>query len=135
MNARLVKPKGVKITLLDGVERELRFTLNALAELEDKYGSVDAAFESMDKGSIKTIRYVLWAGLLHHNDGLTEQQVGDLLDLSMVRELMQGMSQALQSHMGPDDPDLVSPVATEELYDNPDILPENRGVSPEQLPN
>ena len=64
-NLREVKPKVKTITLSDGVEREIRFTLNAMAELEDRYGSVQAAFEALDNNSIKAVRCILWAGLMH----------------------------------------------------------------------
>ncbi len=135
MNAKLVKPKAIKIILSDGVERELKFTLNALAELEDKYGTVDGAFEAMDKGSIKAVRFILWAGLAHGDFNLTEQQVGDLIDLSTVRGLMQDMSSALESHMGPDDGQVPKGIVLEPSFDNPDILPENKGATPGKLPN
>lgn len=98
-NIKDVKSKGTSITLGDGVERTLRFTLNALAELEDRYGSVDDAFEALDKGSIKAVRFVLWAGLLHTGEGLTEQQVGDLIDTECMAEIMQTLGVSLKSDM------------------------------------
>lgn len=94
-NLREVKPKIKTITLNDGVEREIRFTLNAMAELEDRYGSVQAAFEALDNNSIKAARCVLWAGLLHNDEGLTEQQVGNLIDINCLQSLMETMSDAL----------------------------------------
>lgn len=55
-NIKDAKPRVKTITLNDGVEREVRFTLNAMAELEERYGSVDAAFKALDDGSIKAAR-------------------------------------------------------------------------------
>lgn len=98
-NIKNVRAKGTPITLCDGVERTLKFTLNALAELEDKYGSVDKAFEELDKGRIKAIRFVLWAGLLHTEEGLTEQQVGNLIDVSLMEELTTQLGVAFNSDM------------------------------------
>lgn len=99
-NVRDVKPRVKTITLKDGVEREICFTLNALAELEDKYGSVDAAFKKLDEGSIKATRFVLWAGFLHLEDeSLTEQRVGNLIDLDLMQEIMETMSSALGEDM------------------------------------
>lgn len=94
-NLRDVKPKTKTITLSDGIEREIRFTLNAMAELEDRYGSVQAAFEALDNNSIKAARCVLWAGLLHSDEGLTEQQVGNLIDINCLNSLMETMAQAI----------------------------------------
>ena len=99
-NLREVKPRVKTITLNDGVERELRFTLNAMAEMEDMYGSVDAAFKKLDEGSIKAARFILWAGLLHYEDpSLTEQRVGNLIDLHSMQKIMQSMSEAMAEDM------------------------------------
>ncbi len=98
-NLRDVKPRVKTITLNDGVEREIRFTLNAMAELEDRYGSVDAAFKALDSGSIKAARCVLWAGLLFNDETLTEQQVGNLIDINLMNKLMEDLGQALGDDM------------------------------------
>lgn len=99
-NVALVKRKAIKITLNDGVEREVKFTLNALAELEDKFGSVDAAFEKLEKeNSMKALRTILWAGFLHENPDLTEQQVGNLIDLAYMQDLMETLGNALEQDM------------------------------------
>lgn len=94
-----VKSKNVSITLKDGVERNLVYDLNAMAELEDRYGSVDAAFEALDKNSIKAIRCILWAGLIHAEPDLTEQQVGSLIDMQYLQELMGSLGDAFQKDM------------------------------------
>jgi hypothetical protein len=111
-NLKDVKAKNVKITLSDGVERELRFTLNAMAELEDKYGSIDAAFKALDSNSMKAVRFVLWAGLLHTDEGLTEQQVGNLIDMQCMQDIVATMSDAFGNDMPEDEqvPNVVQPV-------------------------
>lgn len=100
-----VKGKEVKITLLDGVERTLRYDLNAMAELEDRYGTVEAAFEALDKNSIKAIRCVLWAGLLHAEPDLTEQQVGSMIDMTSLQDLMSNVGSALNADLPAQDVD------------------------------
>lgn len=107
--------KPVKITLTDGVERTLRFTLNAMAELEEKYGSVDTAFEQLDKGSFKAIRTILWAGLMHDEPTLTEQQVGNLMDLQSMAAMMETVGLAVKQ----DTPDPVQPKVTGEVSPDP----------------
>lgn len=94
-NVRDVKPRVKTITLNDGVEREIRFTLNAMAELEDRYGTVDKAFETMQSGSVKAARCVLWAGLLYSEESLTEKQVGNLIDLNSLNSIMEGLNDAM----------------------------------------
>jgi hypothetical protein len=98
-NVKDVKSKAVKITLTDGVERTIKFTLNALAELEDRYGSVDEAFKQLDNNSIKAVRCILWAGLIHEDPELTEQQVGNLIDIQYMQELMASLNDAFESDM------------------------------------
>ena len=99
-NLNDAKAKTTSITLRDGVERELLYTLNALAEMEDKYGSVEEAFKALDKGSIKAVRFVIWAGLLHNEaEHLTEQQVGNLIDMQCLNDMMETVTGALNDSL------------------------------------
>jgi hypothetical protein len=98
-NIKSVKPRVKTITLNDGVEREVRFTLNAMAELEERYGSVDAAFKAVDEGSVKAARCVLWAGLMEAHPELTEQQVGSLIDIQLMKDIMDSVAEAVSDDM------------------------------------
>lgn len=99
-NVADVKSKTVKITLNDGVERTIKFTLNALAELEDKFGSVQAAFDKLEKeNSMKALRAVLWAGFLHEDPNLTELAVGNLIDIAYMQELVDSLGEAFEQDM------------------------------------
>ena len=98
-NVKDVKSKAIKITLTDGVERTITFTLNAMAELEDRYGSVEEAFKQLDNNSIKAVRCILWAGLIHEDPDLTEQQVGNLIDIQYMQELMASLGEAFDADM------------------------------------
>lgn len=94
------KAKTVKITLNDGVERTIKFTLNALTELEDKFGSVQAAFDKLEKeNSMRALRTILWAGFLHENPKLTEQEVGNLIDIAYMQELVESIGSAFENEM------------------------------------
>lgn len=99
-NLNEVRSKKIPITLNDGVERELKFTLNAMAELEDAYGSVEKAFEVLEKNnSIKALRKILWAGLLHEENPMTEMQVGNLVDIQYMQDLIGSLNEALEGDM------------------------------------
>ncbi len=98
-NLENVRTKATKITLCDGVEREMRFTLNAMAEMEDRYGSVEKAFEALEANSIKAVRFVIWAGLLDSGEGLTEQQVGSLIDVQCMEDIIAGIHGAMAADM------------------------------------
>ena len=71
------------------------FDLNAFAELEDKFGSLDQAFQKMQAGSVKATRMLLWAGLLHEDEKLTERQVGAMISLTNVERIMEQITEAL----------------------------------------
>lgn len=101
-NLKDVKSKAVKITLLDGVERTIKLTLNAMAELEDRYGSVEKAFNELEeKNSVKALRCILWAGFLEDEPEITEKQVGSLIDIAYMNELMETLGKALEQDMPP----------------------------------
>ena len=90
-----IKPIRVTVVLGDDKEHEILFDLNALAELEEKYGSLDDAFGMMQKGSIKATRTMLWAGLLHEDEGLSERDVGKLIDVAHLGDILDAITQAM----------------------------------------
>lgn len=95
-----VKRKDIPITLSDGKPRYLKFTLNSFAELEDKFGSVDIAFEKLEKeNSMKALRAVLWAGLLHEDPPLSEQEVGGLIDIAYMQDLVSTIGGVLEQDL------------------------------------
>lgn len=75
--------------------RKLVYDLNAFAEMEDAYGSVDEAIVVMEKGSIKAVRFMLWAGLVSDDPTLTVQDVGALVGLADLGELAEHMNDAM----------------------------------------
>lgn len=89
--------KGIeKVVLKDGNTYKIEFTMNALIELEEKFGSVENAFKQMEKKvGLKEVRLLAYAGLVEHHD-LTEKEVGRLIDLSKVEELFEAISKAMQ---------------------------------------
>ena len=98
-NLKDVKPTTNTVVLRDGKQRTIRYDLNAMAEMEDRYGSVDKAFEALDSNSIKAVRFMLWAGLIHEDPDLTEKQVGGLIDMQYLGDLMQRLGVALDSDL------------------------------------
>jgi len=97
MALRDVKPIAVSLTL--DKPRTLKFDLNAFAELEEIYGSMEQAFAAMQSGSMKAARTLLWAGLLHEDENLTPRQVGALVTLDNMEPVMDAISTALLDAM------------------------------------
>lgn len=74
--------KSIPITLNDGKERHLRYDYNALCLLEGelKISIVDIGRIMASSGTLTQIRAILWAGLIHEDEGLTQKDVGNLIE-------------------------------------------------------
>jgi DNA-directed RNA polymerase len=55
-----------------GELRYVRYDLNAFAEMERIYGSMDSANAALTKGSMTDVRRILWLGLIHDQAILDE---------------------------------------------------------------
>lgn len=73
--------RGVPV-MLDR-ERRLRFPLSALKEM----------------GEDSTLDHVLWLGLRHEDEELTQDQVADMIDLEMLPDLREPLKRATAGRM------------------------------------
>jgi hypothetical protein len=92
-----IRIKSVSINL--DKERNLLFDLNAFAELEDVYGEIDEALNAIGRGSIKAVRAVLFAGLVHEDESLTVKSVGKLVTLKNLQEVSAALTEAIKQAM------------------------------------
>jgi hypothetical protein len=92
-NANDVKIKPIPITL--DKERTLLYDFNAFIELEELYGDINKAFEGLEQLKMKTIRDMIWAGLIHEDENLTSKQVGKMLNMANVQEIAAKIMEAL----------------------------------------
>jgi hypothetical protein len=97
--------KDVSVTLCDGTKHKLVYTLGALAKLEEEYGSVDKAFEALDKNSMNAVITVLWAGMLHEDRNLSKDDVAFNIDIAGLSDIMESVNTALTQDM-PDASDI-----------------------------
>ena len=79
--------------------RKLKFTTNALAELEDALGHSLSKLDTVDVG-IKTIIKMFWASLLHESPELTIKEAGELMDYSTFTEISEKVREALELSLG-----------------------------------
>ena len=116
-SVRDVRPKMVPIVL--DKERHLKFDLNAFAEIEEQYGSVDEAMDALEKGSIKALRVVLWAGLIHEeldengNPKITPKEVGSLIDITSLAMLQKKLDEAMTNDLGDSEEAKEAPLAVQ----------------------
>jgi hypothetical protein len=73
--------------------RNIRYDLNAFAEIEDKLGITMAELPDVKVG-MKTIRTLLWAGLIHEDENLTESAVGKLVDPDNLKYVQEKVVEA-----------------------------------------
>jgi hypothetical protein len=96
---------GVRIEL-DKV-RQLRYDLNALSALEDKLGVSITGLEDIQVG-MRTIRSMLWAGLIHEDPEITEEFVGQYVGPGQTLGFMEAMecvAKALAEAFGEEPPE------------------------------
>lgn len=128
--SKLTEIRNQAVTLeIGGESRELKYDMNAFAEMENKYGSIDAALGSLDKGKMTDVRNILWLGLIHDQAvideetgdvakyNLTPYQVGSWIsDIGMLNGIVEKVAEALSAGMPtPTEAELVEAKAMSEL--------------------
>lgn len=97
--AKVMKDEGVKITLCNK-EFEVRFDLNALCNLQDKFGDITKAFEGLEKQDFKKIRALLHVGLANgENIDITENEVGALITMDNINEVTDALTKGFSNAM------------------------------------
>ena len=107
----MAKAKNIrteKVTIeLGGKTRSISYDMNAFIELELKFGSVQAAMEALQQGTMKNLRIILWAGLIHEEAvfdevtgepvsyNITPYQVGSWVQPRQMPEISQKIVQAI----------------------------------------
>ena len=86
------KQKRIVAVELDKA-RNLRFTLNSLAEIEDRLGVPLSKMSEVELG-IKSVRTMLWAGLIHEDPDLTETEVGNMVDFDNIEYVQTKVTEA-----------------------------------------
>lgn len=97
--AEIMKDEGAKITLGDK-QFEVKFDLNALCNLQDKFGDITKAFEGLEKQDFKKIRSLLHIGLANgeHSD-ITEKEVGALITMQNIHEITDALADGFGNAM------------------------------------
>lgn len=104
------------VVALGGKDRVLQYDMNAYAELENKFGSVEKAMNQLQGGKIKDVRLILWVGLIHEEAVIDEEtgepikynitpyQVGSwILNPSMLKDVSEKIGKAMSQGMSDDE--------------------------------
>ncbi|MCL6453550.1 MAG: hypothetical protein K6T78_07970 [Alicyclobacillus sp.] len=84
-----------KFTVELDKKRSLCYDLNAFAEIEERFGSLTEALDHLKE--FKALRALLWIGLLHEDETLTERQVGATLTPAGVVSLAPVIADAIRA--------------------------------------
>jgi hypothetical protein len=98
---------------LGGKVRTLRFDLNAMAELENHFGSIQDAMKGLQEGKIASMKILLWAGFLHEevtsfdavtgeplSYNITPYQVGGWIEMNNMASITESLGSALANQLG-----------------------------------
>lgn len=88
------KAKPVVKIVLDK-ERSLKFDFNALVAIEEATGGMISSLAKKGR-PLRYLRVLLWAGLLHEDETLTEKQVGSWITPENMKMIDEKISQASQ---------------------------------------
>ena len=85
--------------------RSLRYTFNSLIALEEELGIPIANFDQIlsNAMSLKHVRALLWAGLLHEDKSLSPEEVGEWIDISQLNAITSKIEEAISLSFGSGD--------------------------------
>ena len=97
--AQVMKDEGEKITL-GNKQFEVKFDLNALCNLQDKFGDMTKAFNGLNQQDFKKIRSLLHIGLANgENIDISEAEVGALITMKNISTVTDALTQAFSDAM------------------------------------
>lgn len=83
-NVKSAKQSIDAVTMvLGGRERTIQFDMNAFAELENRYGTVQDAMKELQSGSMKDVRMILWVGLIH-DEAIIDEATGEAVGYNIT---------------------------------------------------
>lgn len=87
-----MKNKRMIAVELDGKERNLYFNLNSLELIEDLTGCSMA--EVTQNLTMKTLKVLVYAGLVHEDKKLTVEAVGDMIGFDEIPKVSEAIGKA-----------------------------------------
>lgn len=112
MNAHItgadLKQAGGKTITLGGRDYEIALDMNAICDLEERYGDFEKAMDAIvrkDKSgkehvSMKDMRFILCTMLRHTDEEMTERHAGQLITTDNMQEVMDALGQAMGNAKG-----------------------------------
>lgn len=101
--AELKNANAPKTIVLGGKEYEVALDMNAICDLEERYGSFENAAKTLDDigqdfskpDVMKNIRFILCVMLRHTDESMTEKQAGRLMTMQDMQHIMDSLGEAM----------------------------------------
>jgi hypothetical protein len=106
MKGKELKTKKIKLILNDG-EHEVLFDMNALAEIEDYYGDIQAGMDKFKEKPINAMRVFIYALLKTEKEDITLRQAGALIPTNRIDETINAITAGLDEAMPDDEETLI----------------------------
>ena len=90
---------------LQGKKYVMNFDLNAMAELEDIFGSLQIAITELKKKKLKAVRAFLYSVLKSSDENLTEFEVGKLIDMNNFTTIEKAITKLINNAFEEDEND------------------------------
>ena len=90
---------------LKGRTYEMNFDLNAMAELEDIFGTLQIAIAELKKKKLKAVRSFLYAVLKSTDESLSEFEVGKLIDMNNFTSIEKAITKLINNAFEEDEED------------------------------
>ena len=90
---------------LKGRKYEMNFDLNAMAELEDIFGTLQIAIAELKKKKLKAVRSFLYAVLKSTDESLSEFEVGKLIDMNNFTSIEKAITKLINNAFEEDEED------------------------------
>lgn len=96
MKGNELKQQVETIILKDGNEYRIEFTLNALCELEDIFGDITEVYKIFNNFNLKSLRGLLYCGLVEHHPDITVRKAGSLFDTAVLNDIVEALTKAFE---------------------------------------
>lgn len=99
---QLKNKKNDNKVIIKGREYEITLSLGVLAELEDIYGDVDAAMKALQSKKVRPYIDFMYAIMVLEdgNENLTRREVGRMLDMDFINDLIGKTEVAMKNSFG-----------------------------------
>lgn len=89
--------ENIKVTLADGIERVLRYSLRTMREAAEDFGAPINSIETLKRVDESNLGKLIWYGLRKDSPDLTVEDVEDLIEPPMYVYLMEQYAKALSA--------------------------------------